>query len=47
MMSTYSRRHYVDIGNTLKKLPKKKRQSEYKKDNPRYDSKRFKKHIGL
>lgn len=50
----YSRRHYVQIGNTLKKLPKKKRMSEYrkwnaifKKDNPRYDSRRFKSYIGL
>ena len=53
-MVKYTRRHYVDIGNLIKKLPKSKRKTEFnkynklfKKDNPRYDSKRFKKHIGL
>tara|TARA_Y100000310_G_scaffold324852_1_gene387275 strand:+ start:3491 stop:3652 length:162 start_codon:yes stop_codon:yes gene_type:complete len=53
-MPTYTRKHYVDIGNTIKKLPKKARTAEYnkwnrkfKKDNPRYDSKRFKKHVGV
>ena len=50
----YTRRHYIAIGKTIKKLPKKKRQTEYrswnktfKKDNPRYDSNRFKKFVGL
>lgn len=53
-MGKYTRRHYIDIGNTLKKLPKKKRLTEYykwnkifKADNSRYDSKRFKEYIGL
>ena len=53
-MTKYTKRHYIDIGNLIKKLPKSKRGTEYKKwdktfksDNPRYDSQRFKKHIGL
>ena len=53
-MVMYTRRHYIQIGNTIKKLPRTKRVVEYrkwsgifKKDNPRYDSARFKAHIGL
>lgn len=53
-MTTFTRKHYIEIGNTLKKLPSSKKRSEYlrwnkifKKDNPRYDSKQFKSYIGL
>ena len=53
-MVKYTRHHYVEIGNTLKSIPKTKRKTEYtkwnkifKQDNPRYDSGKFKKHIGL
>jgi len=53
-MVKYTRRHYIDIGNLIKKLPKSKRQYEFnkwnkifKRDNPRYDASRFKKFIGL
>ena len=53
-MTKYTRRHYVDIGNLIKKVPKSKRKTEFtkwnkvfKKDNPRYDSKKFKKFVGL
>jgi len=53
-MAKYTKKYYVLIGNTIKKLPKKERMKEYRKwnaifkaDNPLYDSKRFKKHIGL
>lgn len=50
----YQRKHYLDIGRLIKKLPKKQRKTEFnrwnkvfKKDNPRYDSKKFKKFVGL
>lgn len=50
----FSRKTYIEIGNVIKELSKKKRMIEYRKwdkifkaDNPRYDSKRFKEHIGL
>jgi hypothetical protein len=53
-MVKFTRQHYITIGNTIKKLPKKKRETEYrkwnkifKKDNPKYDSAKFKKYIGL
>ena len=53
-MPKFTRRHYLQIGKTLKKLPKKKRLTEFykwskifKKDNRLYDSKKFKKYIGL
>lgn len=53
-MVRYTKRHYIDIGNTIKNIPKVKRKSEFtkwnkifKKDNPLYDSKKFKKYIGL
>jgi len=53
-MSKYTKKDYISVGDTIKKLPKKRRETEYKKwnrifksDNPFYDSKRFKKHIGL
>lgn len=52
--SKFTRQNYIEIGNTLKKLPEKKRITEYikynkifKADNPLYDSKRFKKYIKL
>jgi len=50
----FKKKDYIKIGDSLKKLPIIKRTTEYRKwnsifkvDNPRYDSKRFKKHIGL
>ena len=50
----YQRRHYIEIGNKLKNLPKDQKQQEFKKwdeifraDNERYDSQRFADHIGL
>lgn len=50
----YSRKNYIGIGDTIKKLPMKKRMTEYKKwnkvfkaDNPRYKQKVFKKYVGL
>lgn len=53
-MSKYSRRDYLLIGNTIKKLSKTKRETEYRKwnkvfreDNPLYDSKRFKEYINI
>jgi len=53
-MVKYTRRHYLDIGNTIKSIPKTKRKTEFvkwnkifKADNPLYDSKKFKKFIGL
>jgi hypothetical protein len=53
-MPRYTKKHYVQIGNTLRKLPKKVREVEYRKwnrifkaDNPKYDSKKFKKYVYL
>lgn len=53
-MVKYTRRHYLEIGGLIKKLPKKQRKTEFnkwnkifKRDNPRYDSNRFKKYLGL
>jgi len=53
-MTKYTRQHYIQIGDTLKHLPKAKRKEEYKKwdkifkqDNPRYSSARFRQYIGL
>ena len=50
----YTRRHYVEIGDLIKKLPESEKRAEFNKwnsvfkaDNPRYDEGRFKKHIGL
>jgi len=53
-MVKFTRQHYIAIGDTVKKLPQKAKQKEFdrwdkifKADNPRYDSYRFAKHIGL
>lgn len=50
----YSRKDYVEIGNFIKMMAKKDKLKQYRRwdkifkaDNPRYDSKRFKEHIGL
>jgi hypothetical protein len=53
-MPKYTRQHYIAISNTIKKLPRKEREREYRKwnrifkaDNPRYNSKMFKEFVGL
>ena len=53
-MPKFTRQHYIEIGKTIKKLAKKKRVSEYRKwnrifekDNPLYDSCKFKAFVGL
>ena len=53
-MVKFTRQHYIEIGNLIKKLPKSKRVTEYnkwnkvfKRDNPRYDSCKFKAFVGL
>jgi len=53
-MPKFTKRHYIEIGKTIKKLPKRKRAAEYRKwdgifkrDNPRYDGCKFKEFVGL
>jgi|TARA_R100000963_G_C4552696_1_gene44970 hypothetical protein len=49
-----TRQHYQMVGDSIKKMPKNKRQKEFEKwdalfsrDNPSYDSYRLAKSIGL
>jgi len=53
-MVKFTRQHYIMVGDLIKKMPKHKRQKEFEKwdktfraDNPRYDSYRLAKWIGL
>tara|TARA_B100000953_G_C17672999_1_gene309470 strand:+ start:142 stop:303 length:162 start_codon:yes stop_codon:yes gene_type:complete len=53
-MPKYTRRHYKDIGDTLKKIPKKQRKKQadvwhekFITDNPRYKPDLFYDYIGL
>ena len=53
-MPKFTRQHYIAIGDTLKKIPKKQRKKQadiwnqkFAKDNPRYNPAKFYDFIGI
>lgn len=49
-MVMYTRRHYIQIGNTIKNSRNKRRETEkwvriFKADNPRFDEQRFREFV--
>ena len=53
-MPKFTRQHYIAIGDTLKKIPKKQRKKQadiwnqkFAKDNPRYNPAKFYDFVGL
>lgn len=49
-MATYTRKHYIEIGNTLRNAGASKKEIDgwierFKKDNPRFDESTFRSHV--